>query len=161
MAVTLAIAVIVSLFSAVLLVVTKKLHERYSADHAGSGPQKMHVGAVPRIGGVAIMLGFTAALLIAKITLLVGEQISAPIWLILALFVPFAVGLCEDVTQKFGPLSRLLATFVGASIAYFFSPRSKALVLGESTSTTSLAALREVILGSSVSIAAQVTTTSG
>ena len=120
MAHTLGIAVVVSLFVALLLVVTKKWHELYSADHAGSGPQKMHVGAVPRIGGVAIMSGFAAALLIAKITLPFEEKISAPIWLILALFVPFAVGLCEDVTQKFGPVSRLFATFVGASIAYFF-----------------------------------------
>lgn len=120
MAVTFAIAVLVSLFVAVLLVATKRWHSRYSADHAGSGPQKMHVGSVPRIGGIAIMAGFAISLLITKITLLPGEHIGAPMWLILALFVPFAVGLCEDVTQNFGPLSRLLATFVGASIAYFF-----------------------------------------
>jgi UDP-GlcNAc:undecaprenyl-phosphate/decaprenyl-phosphate GlcNAc-1-phosphate transferase len=80
----------------------------------------MHVGSVPRVGGVAIMAGFAASLLIAKISLPVGEQINTPAWLILALFVPFAVGLCEDVTQSFGPVSRLLATFIGASVAYFF-----------------------------------------
>lgn len=120
MAVTLAIAVLVSLLTAVLLVATKKWHSRFSSDLAGSGPQKTHVGAVPRIGGIAIMTGFAIALLIAKITLPAGEQIGAPVWLILALFVPFAVGLCEDVTQKFGPVSRLLATFAGAAIAYFF-----------------------------------------
>lgn len=120
MAVTLTIAVLASLFAAVLLVVTKKWHGRFSSDHAGSGPQKLHTGAVPRVGGIAIMVGFATALLIAKITPSTGEQINAPIWLILALFVPFAVGLCEDVTQKFGPVSRLLATFVGAAIAYFF-----------------------------------------
>ena len=120
MALTLIIAVLISLGTGVLLVLTKKWHGRFSADHAGSGPQKLHVGSVPRVGGIAIMLGFAAALLIAKITLPVGEQINAPVWFILALFVPFAVGLCEDVTQRFGPLSRLMATFAGASIAYFF-----------------------------------------
>lgn len=120
MAVTLAIAVLVSLFTAVLLVVTRKWHGNFSSDHAGSGPQKLHTGAVPRVGGIAVMTGFAIALLIAKITLPAGEQINAPVWLILALFVPFVVGLCEDVTQKFGPVSRLLATFTGASIAYFF-----------------------------------------
>lgn len=119
-AVAFAIAVLVSLFTSVMLVVTRKWHVRYSADHAGSGPQKIHVGAVPRIGGIAIFVGFTAALLIAKITIPAREQINAPVWLILALFVPFAIGVCEDVTQKFGPVSRLLATFTGASIAYFF-----------------------------------------
>lgn len=119
-AVTLAIAVLVSLFTAVLLVVTKSWHGRFSSDHAGSGPQKLHVGSIPRVGGIAIMFGFAAAILIANITSPLGEQIGAPVWLILALFVPFAVGLCEDVTQKFGPISRLFATFAGASIAYFF-----------------------------------------
>ena len=120
MALVLAMAGIASLLAAVLLVVTQSWHAQYSADHAGSGPQKLHVGAVPRVGGVAIMFGFAVALITAKITLPAGELIIAPVWLILALFVPFAVGLCEDVTQKFGPVSRLLATFVGASIAYFF-----------------------------------------
>ena len=120
MAVTFVIAVLASLFTAVLLVVTKKWHGHFSSDRAGSGPQKLHTGAVPRVGGIAVMTGFAVALLFAKITIPAVEQISAPIWLILALFVPFAVGLCEDVTQKFGPVSRLLATFVGASIAYFF-----------------------------------------
>jgi UDP-N-acetylmuramyl pentapeptide phosphotransferase/UDP-N-acetylglucosamine-1-phosphate transferase len=66
------------------------------------------------------MAGFAASLLIAKISLPVGAQINTSAWLILALFVPFAVGLCEDVTQNFGPVSRLLATFIGASVAYFF-----------------------------------------
>ena len=120
MAVTLAIAVLVSLITAVLLVLTGKWHGNFSSDDAGSGPQKLHTGAVPRVGGIAIMMGFASALLIAKIALPAGEQIGAPIWLILALFVPFAVGLGEDVTQKFGPVSRLLATFAGACIAYFF-----------------------------------------
>ena len=120
MAFTLAIAVLASLLTAVLLVVTKKWHGRFSSDHAGSGPQKLHIGAVPRVGGVAIMVGFSAAILSAKIALPVGEHVSEPVWLILALFVPFAVGLCEDMTQRFGPVSRLFATFAGASIAYFF-----------------------------------------
>lgn len=120
MAVNLAIAVVASLCAALALVVTRNWHVRYSADHAGSGPQKMHIGSVPRIGGVAIMFGFAVALLIPKIMVSFGGKISAPVWLILALFVPFAVGLCEDLTQRFGAVSRLLATFAGASIAYFF-----------------------------------------
>ena len=124
MAVTFVIAVLASLFTAVLLVVTKKWHGHFSSDRAGSGPQKLHTGAVPRVGGIAVMTGFAVALLFAKITIPAVEQISAPIWLILALFVPFAVGLCEDVTQKFGPVSRLLATFAGAAIAYFFCGES-------------------------------------
>ena len=118
--VTFVIAILASLLTAMLLVVTKKWHGRFSSDHAGSGPQKLHSGAVPRVGGIAIMVGFATALLVAKITLPTGGQVNSPVWLILALFVPFVVGLGEDVTQRFGPVSRLLATFAGASIAYFF-----------------------------------------
>ena len=120
MVVTLAIAVFVSLATAMVLVMTKKWHGRYSSDHAGSGPQKLHTGSVPRVGGIAIIAGFSVSLVFAKLTLVEGTQITAPAWLILALFVPFVVGLAEDVTQRFGPVSRLLATFAGASIAYFF-----------------------------------------
>ena len=120
MVATLAIAIFVSLITAAMLVMTKKWHGHYSSDHAGSGPQKLHTGAVPRVGGVAIMAGFSVALVFAKLSLSEGAQITAPAWLIIALFVPFVVGLGEDVTQRFGPVSRLLATFAGASIAYFF-----------------------------------------
>lgn len=120
MAIVFSVAVLASLLTGVFLVVTKQWHSNFTSDHAGSGPQKLHVGAVPRIGGIALMTGFSVALLIAKITIPNGEEINAPVWFILALFVPFAVGLGEDITQRFGPLSRLLATFVGASLAYFF-----------------------------------------
>ena len=142
-AVTFVIAILASLLTAMLLVVTKKWHGRFSSDHAGSGPQKLHSGAVPRVGGIAIMVGFATALLVAKITLPTGGQVNSPVWLILALFVPFVVGLGEDVTQRFGPVSRLLATFAGASIAYFFCGAS--IVRFDVPSVDALVALHPAI----------------
>lgn len=66
------------------------------------------------------MAGFAASLLLTKIGPPGGVAIDAPVWLILALFVPFAAGLMEDTTKSFGPWARLLATFIGAAVAYFF-----------------------------------------
>jgi UDP-N-acetylmuramyl pentapeptide phosphotransferase/UDP-N-acetylglucosamine-1-phosphate transferase len=120
LAFTIFAALLTSLSVAVLLVVTRRWHARFSLDHAGSGPQKLHVGEVPRIGGIAVMAGFAVSLLLTKVGPPNGLSIDAPVWLIMALFVPFAAGLIEDVTKNFGPWMRLLATFAGAAIAYFF-----------------------------------------
>lgn len=120
MAFTILSGFLVSLSVAVLLVATRRFHARFSLDHSGSGPQKLHVGEIPRIGGVAIMAGFATSLLLTKVGPPNGVAIDTPVWLILALFVPFAAGLIEDLTKTFGPWSRLSATFVGATVAYFF-----------------------------------------
>jgi UDP-N-acetylmuramyl pentapeptide phosphotransferase/UDP-N-acetylglucosamine-1-phosphate transferase len=120
LAFTIFAAFLTSLSVAALLVVTRRWHAHFSLDHAGSGPQKLHLGEIPRIGGIAIMSGFAASLLLTKVGPANGLSIDAPVWLIMALFVPFAAGLVEDVTKNFGPWIRLLATFVGAAIAYFF-----------------------------------------
>lgn len=120
LAFTIFAAFLTSLSVAVLLVATQRWHARFSLDHAGSGPQKLHLIEVPRIGGIAIMAGFAASLLLTKVGPAHGMSIDAPVWLIMALFVPFAAGLIEDITKNFGPWARLLATFAGAAIAYFF-----------------------------------------
>lgn len=120
MAFTIFAAFLTSLSVAVLLVATQRWHAHFSLDHAGSGPQKLHLIEVPRIGGVAIMAGFATSLLLTKIGPANGLSIDAPVWLIIALFVPFAAGLIEDITKNFGPWARLIATFAGAAIAYFF-----------------------------------------
>mgnify|MGYP003772728207 FL=1 len=70
------------------------------------------------------MAGFALAVVAARVQLPADNGTNAPPWfngwLILALFVPFAAGLIEDVTKSFGARLRLLATFVGAGIAYYF-----------------------------------------
>jgi len=120
LAFTIFAAFLTSLSVAVLLVATQRWHAHFSLDHTGSGPQKLHLVEVPRIGGIAIMSGFATSLLLTKVGPANGLSIDAPVWLIMALFVPFAAGLIEDITKSFGPWVRLLATFAGAAIAYFF-----------------------------------------
>jgi len=113
-----------SLSTALVLVLTRQWHERLSADAPGSGPQKVHEHATPRVGGVAIMVGFAVAIVAARLQLPPDNSGLAPPWftgwLIVALFVPFLAGLVEDITKSFGARLRLIATFLGAALAYYF-----------------------------------------
>jgi UDP-GlcNAc:undecaprenyl-phosphate/decaprenyl-phosphate GlcNAc-1-phosphate transferase len=101
-----------------LLCATVRWHVRWSADAPASGPQKLHATLTPRIGGVAIALGFIPALLLTKIGTDAGSSIANPIGLITALLVPFFAGLYEDLTKSFGATMRLIATFIAAALAY-------------------------------------------
>jgi len=110
------IAFAVSLLVALGLALTTRWHSRFSADMSGSGPQKIHTGIVPRVGGVAVFAGFAVAFVVGgRLLGLSGEPV---LWLLFALTVSFAAGLYEDLSKNFGPLARLLATFVSAGIAY-------------------------------------------
>ncbi len=109
------IAFAMSLLVALGLALTTRWHARFSAD-SGAGPQKIHSGVVPRVGGIAVFAGFALAFFVGgRLLGLDGEPV---LWLLFALTVSFAAGLYEDVSKNFGPLARLLATFVSAGIAY-------------------------------------------
>jgi len=80
-----------------MLVVTTRWHGAITTDPPGAGPQKLHEHATPRIGGVAVMVGFALAVVVSRVQLPADNGGNAPPWftgwLILALFVPFAAGL--------------------------------------------------------------------
>jgi len=120
----LSVAFLASLSTALLLVLSARWHRRFTADAPGSGPQKLHERVTPRVGGIAIMVGFALAVVVARVQSQAEFGTHAPPWLtgwfVLALFIPFAAGLIEDVTKAFGARARLLATFAGAAIAFFF-----------------------------------------
>ncbi|RYF25564.1 MAG: hypothetical protein EOO23_08940, partial [Comamonadaceae bacterium] len=86
----------VSIGVALLLVLTRGLHGRFSMDSA-SGIQKVHTDPTPRIGGVAIMLGVIAGYFFATDG---QKRLLGP--LILAGALAFAFGLLEDLTKKVG-----------------------------------------------------------
>lgn len=90
------------------------LHVKYTADGT-QGPQKFHINATPRIGGIPI---FVTMLLIWLIEVFTNaESFSALPFLIAALPV-FIAGLIEDVTKKVGVKLRLLAAFISGVLAY-------------------------------------------
>jgi UDP-GlcNAc:undecaprenyl-phosphate GlcNAc-1-phosphate transferase len=92
------------------LIFFKHVHQHLTADHAGSGPQKMHLGATPRIGGVPVLAGLLAGMLV----LYLGEWEINSIYMIGAILPVWIAGIAEDLTKKVSPLKRLIAAFIAA-----------------------------------------------
>ncbi|MDP1690469.1 MAG: glycosyltransferase [Burkholderiaceae bacterium] len=88
---------------------------RVVGDHDLSGPQKFHAHAVPRIGGVGILLGVAAGTAV-----LVWREPGTASWLgwFLACALPaFGAGIAEDLTKTQSPRRRLFFTAVSAALA--------------------------------------------
>jgi len=82
-------------------------HARWSADHDLSGPQKMHVTAVPRVGGLGIVAGICAG---AALLMWHPGDLRTGTLMMLACMVPaFGSGIWEDFTKAISPRRRLVA----------------------------------------------------
>lgn len=112
-------ALLASLIVAALLVWTRRLHVRFTADSAMHLPQKIHTGQIPRVGGVAVVAGFVAGLLHLTWTGAGPAPVSpATAMILLAGLSPvFAVGLVEDLTKRINAQQRLVWLAVGSLIA--------------------------------------------
>ncbi|TCS97518.1 UDP-N-acetylmuramyl pentapeptide phosphotransferase/UDP-N-acetylglucosamine-1-phosphate transferase [Tepidimonas ignava] len=111
---TLTVALAVAFAVAMLLVRHRRLHLGVTGDVADRGPQKFHIGTVPRVGGVAVALALAVALGWSAWRGLVGGEAAA---LLSAGLVALATGLAEDLTKRVSPRVRLLGTVVAAAIA--------------------------------------------
>jgi UDP-N-acetylmuramyl pentapeptide phosphotransferase/UDP-N-acetylglucosamine-1-phosphate transferase len=91
-----------------LVIASSHRHERWSADHDRSGPQKMHVNVVPRVGG----LGLAAGILAGAVALgWFHPELWKQIGLLCVCAAPtVASGLIEDFTKGVSPRRRLFAT---------------------------------------------------
>ena len=104
-------------FTATLLIIRfKHLHGQFSGDHDLFGPQKFHLGSIPRIGGISIAIGILAATLVN-----LQSSITEPLKVILLLCaIPtFAIGLTEDLTKRIGAKTRLFFTALSAVLVIF------------------------------------------
>jgi UDP-N-acetylmuramyl pentapeptide phosphotransferase/UDP-N-acetylglucosamine-1-phosphate transferase len=91
------------------------LHDRFTADHDVSGVQKFHTIAVPRIGGIGIILGVLISLCVRYFQ---NEEVGLfGLLLVLSAIPAFGAGLLEDLTKRIGVKFRLLATMMSAAIA--------------------------------------------
>jgi UDP-N-acetylmuramyl pentapeptide phosphotransferase/UDP-N-acetylglucosamine-1-phosphate transferase len=88
--------------------------EHLVGDHQLDGPQKFHHRAVPRIGGVGIMLGLLAG--IGVVAWRDSPVATQALWLILAAVPTFASGLTEDLTKTQSPRRRLAFTALSAGL---------------------------------------------
>lgn len=105
----------VTLTGAATLVLTQRWHGRYSLDTA-FGVQNHHTEPTPRIGGVALVVGLSAAWLGAS------TDVRAVLGPMLLAGVPaFAFGLLEDVTKKISVTTRLLATMTSGVAAWYIT----------------------------------------
>jgi UDP-GlcNAc:undecaprenyl-phosphate/decaprenyl-phosphate GlcNAc-1-phosphate transferase len=106
-----------SFVTTLVIIRFKNLHGHFSGDHDLSSPQKFHKESVPRIGGISIVLGILAAVLIG---LQSGGALSMKVVLLLCAIPTFAIGLTEDLTKQIGVKTRLLFTAFSAALVVYF-----------------------------------------
>ncbi len=96
----------ISLIISLLLVATAPFHQRV-VNRNHSGPQQLHTGYVPRLGGVAI-----GGALLAGCYGLAGETQYLLFSLLLASAPVLLIGLCEDITARISATIRLVVTLI-------------------------------------------------
>ena len=112
-------AFIVSVLGTLFIVRSANLHGGRSGDHDFSQPQKFHAVAVPRVGGLGIVLGLLAAL--AGAAVLGRKDEASFLAMLLACATPaFGAGFVQDLTEAIAPRGRLLATGISAILAFVY-----------------------------------------
>ena len=111
----LVLAFATSLCTTLWLVHRAKRGTGLAHDHDLSGPQKFHILPVPRVGGVGIVAGIGAAVLLFWLH---QSDIAAAAGLLMVCALPaFLSGLTEDLTKSQSPRRRLFFTAMSASLA--------------------------------------------
>jgi UDP-N-acetylmuramyl pentapeptide phosphotransferase/UDP-N-acetylglucosamine-1-phosphate transferase len=104
----------VSLAVTLLVIRSVKKHARFSLDNDLSGPQKFHARAVPRVGGIGIVVGLLGAM---GVLWFVQNDVARVGLVLLACGLPaFGAGVIEDLTKRVSPRWRLLATMLSAAL---------------------------------------------
>lgn len=105
-----------------LIVVSQRWHGKLSHDHDLDGVQKVHTTAVPRVGGIAVLLGIVGGFWLFNhfwpeaLTSKRAYRLAA----LIAVAAPaFMAGIIEDVTKKVSVKVRLAATILSALLASF------------------------------------------
>lgn len=108
-------AFLVSLICCLLIIRYQHLHAHVTGDSQLSEPQKFHSRVVPRIGGLAILIGLLFAGTVRWL-----QDISSAIYfftIILAALPTWLVGITEDLTKKIRVRTRLVITVFSALLA--------------------------------------------
>jgi UDP-N-acetylmuramyl pentapeptide phosphotransferase/UDP-N-acetylglucosamine-1-phosphate transferase len=101
-----------------LIVRSAKVHAGRAADRDFSKPQKFHTVAVPRIGGVGIVVGIVGGMV--AMTSIGGLSSGRFAMLLMLCAVPaFGAGVVQDFTEALTPRGRLVATALSAMLAFF------------------------------------------
>lgn len=110
------ISFLVAAIATLLLIRLAKLHGT-ALDSDLGGIQKIHLQAVPRIGGVGILLAVVIGSMIATWR---APSIGKGIFMLLfCASVAFIGGIAEDFTARVSPSRRLALTMLAAALGYF------------------------------------------
>jgi UDP-GlcNAc:undecaprenyl-phosphate/decaprenyl-phosphate GlcNAc-1-phosphate transferase len=96
---------------------------RHAHSYGVSRPQRFHMGHVPRLGGIAMLVGCTIgwAWMVLSGTLQLPNLIRLDPWTALSIWIvtliPVAGGILEDITQRLRASFRMVLTVVGAVCA--------------------------------------------
>jgi UDP-N-acetylmuramyl pentapeptide phosphotransferase/UDP-N-acetylglucosamine-1-phosphate transferase len=101
----------------VMLVLTKRWHGKLTLDGT-DGVQKFHTAPTPRVGGIGLLLGLSAAWSILPHDHAV-EDLLGP--MLLAGLPAFLFGTAEDLTKRVGVRERLLATMASGVLAWWIT----------------------------------------
>lgn len=119
------LAALAFLLSLVLTLILRRCLRRWSVRYPEDAPQRFHVGEVPRVGGLALVLAWFLVLLILPALQWVGlagnidfERLAPWTWMLLIL--PALLGAtAEDFTQCVGVRWRLVLTLISALLAWW------------------------------------------
>jgi UDP-N-acetylmuramyl pentapeptide phosphotransferase/UDP-N-acetylglucosamine-1-phosphate transferase len=111
-------AFMASLLITLWIVRSSHVHGHFTSDSDLSGVQKFHAVAVPRVGGVGIILGVFLALSARYFQNV--EVGTFGLLLLLSALPAFLSGFTEDITKRVGVRIRLLATILSAGLAGYF-----------------------------------------
>jgi len=94
----------------------------HAAHYGASMPQRFHFGHVPRLGGVAVLLGVAASWILGAAQSLWGDPGSLRLggwvgWWLLALLPAVLGGIAEDLVQRLSVLYRLVLTACSGVLA--------------------------------------------
>jgi UDP-N-acetylmuramyl pentapeptide phosphotransferase/UDP-N-acetylglucosamine-1-phosphate transferase len=102
-----------------LIVLSQRWHGNLSHDHDLGGVQKVHITAVPRVGGVGVVSGLALGFVCMQYLLPEEKALgSREVYLLLAASLPaFVAGFVEDFTKRVSVKTRLAATALSAVFA--------------------------------------------
>lgn len=117
------IAFLSFMVSLVAVLFVRRWFRRHAQNYGADMPQRFHSGAVPRLGGVGMLLGWLTGLTMAAVLpalgLFLGLSLDGWTYAGLALVVSLAVGVgaAEDATQRVSVRWRLAVTGLAGVIA--------------------------------------------
>ncbi|MEY3739959.1 MAG: hypothetical protein RLZZ192_635, partial [Pseudomonadota bacterium] len=111
------------LVSWVAVFYVRRWFRRHAEAYGADKPQRFHRGAVPRLGGVGMLLGWlfglTVAAVLPRLGVYLGVSVDGPTYfgLVAVVLLAVLVGIAEDATQRVSVRWRLLLSAAAGMVA--------------------------------------------